>query len=368
MYAYQAGTGWSYLPGQFGKSVIAKNGQFIVTPFQSEAASSPPGSYSSVPALSGVYGPIRIKVVSTNATSRIDINNNATSTTPSPTNNVSNTANVMTFDGGSFDTNTTYSPKGSGSSTTEPSTTSLSNVNLWTHNGKFYWIVSGQVINNVVTGGQYVYEWDPSTWGGGQYGTSATAGSSLSPILNLLNAVFLGQTSSQYVGRFSTVRLIGPASGSSATTLWSPGNPVPQIVFNDVDNEFYLRDGTHIHRVNPRTGYTPNLLSTLALPSNRTTQGQMMAFDPNTDALYFAGSNGYINAYLPRAGTTLKLTQAPLNDSNLPDDGNMFYSSLTQQLFYLDAPSNGGTPTMYIYTPASYVMGTTDNVANSMFH
>jgi len=328
---YNGGSG-----GTVGQSVTSGDGRFIVAPIQ-VTTGTPPATVTTV----------YIAGFNTSLLQRIKAQNTLLILLTSQTLGVaaaSNIASLMTTD--------------------LPTPASTSNVEIKFYNGKFYWIVAGD---------PYVYEWDPKTWGAGQIGPSNPTATNQTLLQLVTNTQMLGMqaggmpSGGSYTGSsgnfyglmVNLVREIGPASGAPQT-LWVSGDPAPQMVFNDQNQEIYIRDGAAIHRVNLQAGYYYNFLS--AYTNGMVgTAGQMMAFDKSSDTLYFTGLNGVTNelyAYLPAQGITQTLTATSATGDNI------FYASKTQQLYYVDVAN--GTPNIYAYAPYCYDLNQADNTASML--
>jgi len=303
--------------GTFGSSVSSSDGKFIVTPVLDSANHVDIMAFNTM----GSATNLSQRVSPSNTLDILD--------SPYPPNTISNIANIMT----------THA-------------TILSNVEIKFYNGKFYWLVAGD---------SYVYEWDPKTWGMG-------AAYAQSLLQQITNNQFL-QSTSVYTGNstyftVNLVREIGPApGGNGSNALWKTNNPAPQMIFNEQNHEIYIQDGGAIHRVDLQAGYYYNFLSTYtntpggAASVLAATQPILIAFDKNSDTLYFSGVNtaninqGGLYTYIPSQGlpaTGLTPLVTSTNHFNLGD--NIFYVEQTQELYYVD----GTTQNIYAYSPPCY--------------
>jgi hypothetical protein len=321
----------------YGKPVVSKDGKFVVVPVLTDATG------------------VRIVAYSTENI-EIDDNNMIDGTTGTP----SDMATIMSFD-----------QPGVPTTTNGVIIASLNQVHAWYNaaNEKFYWLAySG-------SNSEYLYEWDPKTWGVGTAGTADTwVQSGASPNQLKRNITVIGHradsTAGLYTGKYYTVRKIGPTPGEANAGLWANSATIPTITFNRTTNDYFIRDGLGVHRINVETGYDHNIYSTAG------PDGRALALDPYTGWVYFStvttgvGVTG-IHGYDLASESQKQLLTAPLTPPDFSDgpggtsgDGNLLYSKNNQTLYYLNVPATvdaGTRPQLFAYKPYCYSIGAANN-------
>jgi hypothetical protein len=235
---------------------------------------------------------------------------------------------------------------------------SVSSVNIW-YNASlkhFYWVVNDSATNNAMN--QYLYDWDPITWGVG--GASVGwANLSATNILSGLNTSFFqsgnvatfrdvntaGNTS--YVGTYATVRL--DYSGSSAPTLWGTTN-TPNMAYDFNNQIYYFQNATGINIIPVGSNPVTTLPYIAVTPPSG--QGQTLAVDPTSGWLYYSTGGG-INAYNPKTQNSTAIsfpTMQNFNQTNInfydvtPGAGNLLCLGNEILIYVFTAPVPLGQP------------------------